>query len=124
MAHVSSISLITKLFPRQKDKVLSAMYLGATAGNVLGLALGSLIFEYLGYLMLFASQSLLIFIAVFLILFFEDDRATESYTPNTPRSLGFAQLILIRRVFAGLLNFGISLTLFFFLEPTLALKLN
>lgn len=30
----------------------------------------------------------------------------------------------VRRVAAGLSNFGISITLFFFLEPTLALKLS
>lgn len=75
--------------------------------------------------MLFASQSFLVLLSAFLILLFKDDREQDHSTNiAAPRVLGFSQVILVRRVFAGLSNFGISITLFYFLEPTLALKLS
>ena len=69
-AAVALISLMTKQFPGEKDKVLSARQFGSTAGNVIGLVVGSVAFQYLGYVLLFVCLSLIILASVFVILCF------------------------------------------------------
>ena len=123
-AFTAYISLITKLFPQAKDKVLSARQFGTTLGNVVGLVIGSVAYQFLGYVMLFATQSIAIAASILIILYFPDDSSPDKHDTSKKRSLSFSQLIFKRRIFVAILNHSVSTMLFYFLQPILALKLS
>ena len=120
IAQTAMVSLISKLFPDELGFAQSARLIGCYSGITLGVVVGALLRDNLGYFGVFLTFSVVVILTSFLIFVFEEDRSTEA----VDHSITHWELFKVRRVFLVVVSCLCTDSLHYSLESILALKLR